>query len=97
MNYLKVYEDLEVVHDVDGWKLVDMEWYPEDGMSCFQYERLITGEGIELAVVWRPQPNTFRHTGWWERDRTVRVFELTNLDRIKIERGLYNDPLEGYE
>lgn len=97
MSYLKVYEDLPVTDSVDGWELIDMEWYPEDGMSCFQYERLIPGEGVELAIVWRPQPITFRHVGWWERDRTERVLILTELDWNRIERGLYNEPVEGYE
>jgi hypothetical protein len=97
MNYIKVYEDLDVISGTDNWDLIDMEWYPEDGMTCFQYERIIEGEGIELAIVWRPQPITFRHTGWWERDRTERVLELTALDRSRYERGLYNDPVEGYD
>lgn len=92
-NYVKVYQDLETQHDVDGWKLVDMEWYQDDGMSCFQYERK-TEEGLELSIVWRPQPVTFKHTGWWERDRTERVFELTECDKSRLERGLYHEPVE---
>lgn len=93
-EYLKVYEDLQVINGQDNWELIDMEWYPEDGMSCFQYERTIPGEGVELAIVWRPQPITFRHTGWWERDRNVHVLGFTDRDRSRIERGLYNEPVE---
>lgn len=93
-DYTKVYEDLDVSEGVDGWFLNDMEWYPEDGMSCFQYERTVPGVGVELAIVWRPQPTTFRHTGWWQRDKTIRVLEFTDRDRSRIERGLYRDAVD---
>lgn len=89
--YIRNYTDRDVLDGVDGWELVDMEWSPEDGVSCFQYERTIPGEGIELAVVWRAQPTRFRHEGWWERDRTERVLALTELDYHKLERGLYDE------
>lgn len=91
--YIRTYSDLDVQHGVDGWVLDDMEWYTEDGMSCFQYER-ITPEGVELAIVWRPQPATFQHEGWWERDRTERIFAFTERDRMRLERGLYNEVVE---
>lgn len=94
INYVNVYQDVEVFTGVGGWELVDMEWYQEDGMSCFQYERTIPGVGVELAIVWRPQPVTFNHVGWWERDRTERVFNLTERDWSRWERGLYNDPVD---
>lgn len=95
-DYIRILEldGDEVAHGVDGWTLLDMEWYPEDGMSCFQYERTIPGEGVELAITWRPQPVTFKHTSWWERDRTERVLGFTDRDRLRLERGLYNEPVE---
>lgn len=92
--YIKVYEDVAVTDGADGWELVEMDWSPEDGMSCFQYERTIPGVGVELAIVWRPQPTTFRHTGWWERDRTERVVKFTELDWYKYERGHYDEEVE---
>lgn len=94
LDYVRVIENIDVVSGQDGWELIDMEWDPEDGMSCFQYERTVPGEGVELAIVWRPQPVTFVHRGWWERDRTERVLGFTDRDRSRIERGLYNDPVE---
>ncbi len=94
VTYIKEYIDYDAHHGVDGWLLVDMEWYPEDGMSCFQYERTIPGVGIELAVKWREQPATFQHEGWWERDRTERILKLTERDWSRYERGLYSEPVE---
>lgn len=81
-------------HNKDGWQLVEMDWFPEDGMSRFIYERTIPGVGVESSVVWRPQPTAFNHEGWWERDRTERVFELTELDWLKYERGHYDEEVE---
>ena len=92
--YIKVYEDINVIDGVDGWELVEMDWSPDDGMSCFQYERTISGVGVELAVVWRPQPTTFRHEGWWDRDRTERVMTFTELDWYKYERGRYDEEVD---
>lgn len=96
-EYIRVFENRDVINGVDGWVLIDMDWDPEDGMSCFQYERAIPGEGVELAIVWRPQPITFTHRGWWQRDRTERVLTLTECDWSRLERGLYHEPVEGYE
>lgn len=93
-DYIRVIEDLEVSHGVDGWTLVEMDWSAYDGMSCFQYERTVVGEGVELAIVWRAQPATFEHNGWWKRDRTERVLELSKRDWSRIERGLYNEPVD---
>jgi hypothetical protein len=81
-------------HGVDGWELVEMDWNPDDGVSYFLYERTITGVGVETRVVYREQPTTFRHDGWWDRDRTERVYKLTELDKFKIERGYYNEEVE---
>ena len=86
--------DKNIQHGVDGWELVEMDWYQDDGMSYFLYERIVPGTGIEIAEVWRPQPTTFRHEGWWERDRTERVYEFTELDRYKYERGHYNEEVD---
>ena len=93
-EYIKIYQDLDVHHEVDGWLLVDMEWYPEDGMSCFQYERTIAGVGVELAVKWREQPIHEGHDGWATRNRDVKVLGFTDRDLLRIERGLYNEPVE---
>lgn len=88
----------DIKHGVDGWVLVEMEWYPEDGMACFQYERNVPGVGVESTVTWRPQPVTERHEGWSTRNRQEVVLGYTDCDRIRLERGLYNDPVdvEGY-
>lgn len=94
MDYFRVTENLDVINGQDGWELVEMDWDPRDGMSCFQYERTIKDKGVELAIVWRPQPVTFVHRGWWDRDKTERVLEMTDCDWSRYERGLYNDPVE---
>lgn len=98
IKYLNVFYDIERQHGVDGWLLDDMTWYPEDGMTCFQYERAIPGVGLELSVVWRPQPTTFKHDGWWERNRQESVLPLTDRDWMRWERGIDLSPEDvGYE
>lgn len=63
-----------------------MDWNPETGWSKFTYEK-VTPEGVQESIVWRAQPSLLRHQGWWERDRTVRVFGLTDRDWMRWERG----------
>ena len=92
ISYLKVYENLNPTHGVDGWLLDDMTWYPEDGIAVFQYERTIPGVGVELAIVSRPQPTIFRHDGWWARDRAERTLPLTDRDWLRWERGIDLNP-----
>lgn len=94
IDYVNVYYDLEVTHDQDGWQLDDMTWYPEDGMACFQYERAIPGVGLELAVIWRKQPAHTSHEGWQQREKTERVFSLSECDWLRWERGIDLNPVD---
>ena len=95
--YLKVYKDLTVTHGVDGWYLDDMTWYG-DGVAEFQYERLIPGVGLELAIVTRNQPTLPNHPGW-DLKTPQGVLELSDKDWSRWERGidLYPDQVVGYE
>jgi hypothetical protein len=97
IQYVNTYYNLDVSHGVDGWYLDDMEWYPEDGAACFQYERSIPGVGLELAVVWREQPSMFEHQGWKDRNKDVQVLPLTEKDWIRFERGIDLTPEEVVE
>jgi hypothetical protein len=97
ISYLRIIEDTEVTHGVDGWYLDDMTWYPEDGLAVFQYERTIPGVGLELAIVKRPQPTTFKHPGWWGRNRTQETLKLTEKDWLRWERGIDLNPDEEYD
>lgn len=79
----------ETFNGVEGWELEEMDWDPVTGVSVFYYTR-----GEETRTVYRPQPVTFKHEGWWERDRTERVLGFTDRDLSRIERGLYNEPVD---
>lgn len=92
ISYLKVYEDLVVEHGVDGWSLDDMTWYG-DGVAVFQYERVIPGEGVELAIVTRNQATLPRHRGWDSKAKQG-VLSLTDKDWLRWERGIDLNPEE---
>lgn len=93
-EYVRIYEDFPALHGKHGWELVAMDWDPDTGSSCFQYERHIQGEGTELAIIWRDQPTIEAHQGWSTRNRDEVVLPLTDCDWSRWDRGLYSEPVE---
>lgn len=91
VEYIKIYEDRDVQHGIDGWQLDDMTWYG-DGVAVFQYERSIPGVGLELAIVLRNQATLPNHAGWTLKSSGV--LSLLEKDWIRWERGIDLNPEE---
>ncbi len=58
-------------HDVDGWKLEDMEWDGASGVAQFEYSK-----NGETRFEYRSQATVPAHRGWPSRERSQAVLTL---------------------